>query len=386
MRVALVHMRHAAIGGTELILDRLSKRLAERGHGVTIVCRSHIEASHPSIRFVILRSRVIGSAWRMFAFAVAVERHVRESNYDLVVGLGKTWTHDVVRTGGGSHATFIERMRGVDPGSWRNAEWLRAWKDRLALRIERKAFAPGAFLRVIANSTLVRDDICERYGVKRDLVDIVYNGVDLERFHPRLKTQSSALRTELGAHPGDLVFLFLGKGFARKGLDRLLTAFAQLALKQPTAKLWIAGRDSTSPHYEALARSLNISGRVRFLGQRRDPEHCLAVADVHVLPTHYDSFAFSVLESLAVGTPVITTDAAGAAELLSPGIDGEVLPGTCEADELAAALERWCDRDRIIAAAAPARATAEKYGFEITMDQLALVLERVEAEKRARRA
>ncbi len=386
MHVALVHMRHAAIGGTELILDRLSKRLAERGHQVTIVCRSHVEASHPSIRFVVLRSRVVGSAWRMWAFALEVERHVRAANYDLVLGLGKTWTHDVVRTGGGSHATFIERMRGVDPGSWRNAEWLRAWKDRLALKIERRAFAPGAFLRVIANSTLVRDDICERYGVKRDLVDVVYNGVDLERFHPRLKVQSSALRAELGAQASDFVFLFLGKGFARKGLDRLLVAFAQLVSKQPTARLWIAGQDSTAPHYEALARSLNISGRVRFLGQRRDPEHCLAVADVHVLPTHYDSFAFSVLESLAVGTPVITTDAAGAAELLNPGVDGEVLPGACETEELAAALERWCDHDRIAAAAAPARATAEKHGFESTMDQLAQILERVEAEKRARRA
>ncbi|HUR26686.1 MAG TPA: glycosyltransferase, partial [Planctomycetota bacterium] len=97
MRIALVHMRHARVGGTERILNELSRRLSERGHDVTIVCRSHAEASHPSQRFVVLRRPVIGSAWRMWAFAQDVERHVARASYDLVFGLGKTWTHDVWR-------------------------------------------------------------------------------------------------------------------------------------------------------------------------------------------------------------------------------------------------------------------------------------------------
>ena len=76
MRIALVHMRHARVGGTERILNELSRRLAERGHAVTIVCRSHVEPSHPALRFEVLRRAVIGSAWRMWAFAKDVEEHL----------------------------------------------------------------------------------------------------------------------------------------------------------------------------------------------------------------------------------------------------------------------------------------------------------------------
>ncbi|MEO6708932.1 MAG: glycosyltransferase family 4 protein, partial [Planctomycetota bacterium] len=254
MRVALVHMRHASIGGTELILEKLSAELAARGHEVTIVCRSHVEPAHPAIRFAVLRSPVIGSAWRMWAFAKAVERHVRESSYDLVLGLGKTWTHDVVRTGGGSHATYMERMRAVDGGRLR-----RSFKDSLALRIEGRAFAPGAYRRVIANSNLVREDMCRRHAIPPERVEVIYNGVDLERFHPRLKSHATALRKELGAEPLDFVYLFLGKGFARKGLGRLLDAFVSLAKQDPRAQLWIAGRDSSQPRYEARAQALGLA-------------------------------------------------------------------------------------------------------------------------------
>ena len=130
------------------------------------------------------------------------------------------------------------------------------------------------------------------------------------------------------------------------------------------------------------ADKLGLTARVRFLGEHRDPERCLAACDVHVLPTHYDSFAFTVLESLAVGTPVITTDAAGAAELVTRGVDGEVLRGACEAGELAAAMELWHDPARVAAAAKPARDCAQRYGFETTMVRMAEVLERVEREIR----
>ena len=221
MHVALVHMRHASIGGTELILEKLSRQLVERGHRVTIICRSHVEPAHAAIQFVVLRSLTVGSTWRMWAFAKAVERHLRKTPYDVVLGLGKTWTHDVLRTGGGSHATYIERMRAVDRGSWRDAAWQRGLKDRLALNIERRAFAHGAYRRVIANSTLVRDDVCRRYSIPPELVDVIYNGVDLARFHPRLRSQAGILRKELGAELSDFVYLFLGKGFARKGLERI---------------------------------------------------------------------------------------------------------------------------------------------------------------------
>ncbi|MCC7012755.1 MAG: glycosyltransferase family 4 protein [Planctomycetes bacterium] len=381
MRIALVHMRHAQVGGTERILNEVSRRLSERGHEVTLVCRSHAEATHPSQRFVVLRSPVIGSAWRMWAFAEAVEKHLARTTYDLVFGLGRTWTQDVLRASGGSHAAWIEQLSKAQGGSWRDALWLHALKNRLALRIERRAYAPGAYRRVITNSNLVRDDLAARYALPLDKTEVIYNGVDLARFRPRAESERAELRRGLGWSADEIVFLFLGKGFARKGLERGLRAFRELAAMEPRARLAIAGEDAGQPWYEALARELGVAERVQFLGLRRDPELCLAACDVHFLPTWYDSFAFTVLEALACGTPVVTTTSAGAAELVDSGIHGSVVSGAAEAAELAAALRVWCDPERRRASTGRARARAELHGFETTMQRMIAVLERVALER-----
>ncbi|HUR28638.1 MAG TPA: glycosyltransferase family 4 protein [Planctomycetota bacterium] len=381
MRIALVHMRHARVGGTERILNELSRRLAERGHDVTIVCRSHAEASHPSQRFVVLRRPVIGSAWRMWAFAQDVERHVASASYDLVFGLGKTWTHDVWRASGGSQSAWIEQSARFRGGSWRDAPWLHSWKNRLGLAIERRGLAPGKVRKIVTNSRLVRDDLARRYAIRADQFEVIPNGVDLERFRPLPHAEREAWRCALGAADSDIAFLFLGKGFARKGLERGLRAFQLLAAREPRARLWVVGRDSGASWYEALSRELGLAERVRFLGERNDPERCFAACDAHFLPTWYDSFAFTVLEALACGVPVITTAGAGAAELLDQGVHGEVTPADASPEILADALHAWCDGERRAAAAGPARARAELHGFEATMTRMIGVLEAVASER-----
>lgn len=382
MKMALVHLRHAAIGGTERILNEVSRRLAERGHEVTILCRSHVEASHPALRFEVLRSPVIGSAWRMWAFASAVERHVRSVPYDLVYSLGRTWSQDVIRCSGGSHSTWLEQMQRARGGSstWRSR--LHAAKDHLAIAIERRAYAPGAYRKVIVNSKLVRDDLAARYAIPDERLAVVYNGVDLERFRPEPSPRREELRRELGASAKEIVFLFLGTGFERKGLERLLRAFVEVAHHESNARLWVVGRDSEQKRYESLSQELGLAQRVRFFGERRDAQRFFAAADLYVLPTWYDSFAFTVLEALACGTPALTTDHAGASELIDPGQIGEVLPAACEPEELARHMLVWCDEERRHTARPKARARAEQHGFDATMGRMIDILEEVASQPR----
>src|SRR5262245_59222313 len=88
LRIALVHQRHAAVGGTELFLNALAAHLAGRGHEVVIVCRRHEAAPHPRVRFEVLHGFALGSSWRLWRFARDVERHLATARYDLVLGLG----------------------------------------------------------------------------------------------------------------------------------------------------------------------------------------------------------------------------------------------------------------------------------------------------------
>lgn len=374
MHIGLIHMRHAPVGGTELVLNRVARHLAERDHDVTIVCRSHGEAPHPKVKFAVLRSAVMGAAWRMWAFAKDVEKHVTGGPYDVTLGLGKTWTHDVVRTGGGSHRTYLELAAPHVGGGWERRIGTRHLKDRLSMEIERRAYAPGAYSRVIANSTMVRNDIQRRYDVPDDRIEVVYNGVDLERFNPRHAERGEALRRALGLTPDQFVILFVGNGFGRKGLARLVDAMPLLLGARPSARLVVVGKDSTQSEYKRRAEHLGVDGAVLFLGERHDVEVCYAMADLFCLPTWYDSFAFSIVEAMASGLPVVTTQLAGAAELVEDGLQGTVLRGAAEPEELGTALVDWSREDRAAAAAESTRTRAEGYSIADSLSAVERIL------------
>lgn len=369
MRVALVHMRHAHTGGTERYLEHLSAFLAGRGDEVRVVCRSHEGAGHPGVRFEVLRPWAVGAGMRMTSFARAVERHVRKARYDVVYGLGKTWTHDVVRLGGGCHQTYLDRMGGA----------VRR-KDRLALGIEARALAPGKYRRVVVNARMVGEDVARRHGVPSELIRLVYNGVDLDRFHPRKRAGPGAeLRKSLGISEREIVVLFLGSGYARKGLDLVIEAFRGVSRARPDARLVVAGGDSDEARYRRMAEEAGIASITRFLGPRGDAEVCFAAGDLYVLPTRYDPFANTTLEALATGLPVITSQGNGGCEILEEGRNGSVLP-TLDSAALERTLVDWCDGDRLAEASAAARELAERHPISGTCAASAAILDEVAEE------
>lgn len=330
MKIALIHMRHAKSGGTELFLNHLSRYLAEQGEDVTIICRSHVEPSHPAIKFVELRPFGLGKAHRMWQFAKAVDKHVNASDYDFVYGLGKTWTHDMLRIGGGTHFHFLKAS---------GRQKLR-WKDKVSLKIEQKAMAPDAYRHIVANSYKSAAEISEAYQVPRDKISVIHNFVDTKRFDAeRYHGQVSQLKQQLGLDFSLPTFLFLGTGYERKGLKSALEALARLNFP---ANLLIAGRENSEGEYKQYAKALGVEAQCAFLGAQSQPELYFSLADCYLLPAHYEPFGFTVIEALACGTPVITTEQCGAKEVLQPHVS-TVISAATQFDELAAAMQHWAN-------------------------------------------
>lgn len=366
-------MRSARVGGTESYLSQVSRHLCERGHDVTIVCRSHEDAPHASVRFVVLRSFAPGASLRYLAFARDVEKHLRKTSYDLVVGLGRTRTQDVIRMSGGCHATYLERAEG------RSLSRL-APKHKAILALEAQALAPGAYRCVIANSELVKKDVVARYGVPPDKIRLIRNGVDLERFHPRNRDRSGAkLREELRIEGAGPVVLFLGSNYDRKGLGVLLDAFPAFVREHPAAKLLVVGSDADPSRWKRRARELGVEANVLFLGKRADADACYGAADLYVLPTRYDSYAYTVLEALATGIPAIVSDAAGASEVVDAA-SGAVFPWTATAAELTSVLSAWAPHDRRAHAALACRRVAESNGAEAAAERTVALFEELAAD------
>jgi UDP-glucose:(heptosyl)LPS alpha-1,3-glucosyltransferase len=382
VRVALTHLRQSGTGGTERYLNQLAAHLAERGHAVTIICRSHEAPPQPAVRLVVLRNMAIGGAGRIWAFARAVERHVRTAAYDVVLGLGRCWTQDVIRLGGGCHQSYLDSAHQATLRSWERGVLSGRLKNQVILAIEVRALRAGAYRRVITNSEMVKHDVMHRYAVPDGKIVVIYNGVDLERFHPRQRERGGdALRRSSGFTADNIVLLFLGTGYGRKGLEQVLDAFPALLRERPQARLLVVGYDSAQPAFERHAAALGISAQVRFLGGRRDPEVCFAAADLYVLPTYYDPFANSTLEALASGLPVITTTTNGASEVLTHHVHGSVLSPSANRDAMVRELLCWTDRDRLRESQAVARALAERYPQADTVRASARVLEECAAEK-----
>lgn len=385
MHVALVHLRHAATGGTERYLNQLAAHLVAAGHTVTVVCRSHAPGAWPGIRFAVLRSPVPGKTLRVLAFARDVARHVATQPYDVVLGLGWGWAQDVIRLGGGCLATHRERALAAARAPWQRLLPAVPPKYRVAEALENRALAPGQYRHVIVNAEMVRRDAMRRHGIPAERISVVYNGVDADRFDPvRLAPQATALRRRLGLAADAAVLLFVGSSFGRKGLDTVLDALPEIAAARPDVRLVIAGGDSRRAEYERRARRLGVDGLCRFVGAVTDAEVAHAAADVFVLPTLYDPFANVTLEALACGAPVITSRDNGAAEILSDGLHGTVL-ATPAPPPLARAVVAWLGRARDPGVRAACRELARSFSAERTARDSTRILEAAAAERAAAR-
>jgi glycosyltransferase involved in cell wall biosynthesis len=116
------------------------------------------------------------------------------------------------------------------------------------------------------------------------------------------------------------------------------------AARDERLELWVAGGDDPAP-YERLARELGVGERVRFLGHRSDVVGLMRAADVFVLPASYEPFGLVVLEALACGTPVITSRAAGVAELVTDGREGYLVDDPSDTAEIGRALAGFLERE-----------------------------------------
>jgi len=126
--------------------------------------------------------------------------------------------------------------------------------------------------------------------------------------------------------------VFLGRLSWKKGIDRLLRAFA----RTPFGILAIAGTDdeNCAPWLSNLAIELNVAKRVRILARTvsgADKEELLRAAQVFVLPSYSENFGNTVLEAMRRGVPVIVTPEVGAAEIVRESGGGIVVEGSPEA-------------------------------------------------------
>jgi UDP-glucose:(heptosyl)LPS alpha-1,3-glucosyltransferase len=308
MRVALVVERFEPVGGgVEHAVWNVAQGLAEAGDEVHVIARQ----GHDSERVQLHRVPVprFWQPLRVAGFSMRAAAEAQRGDFDVVHSFCRTRHQDIFNAGGGSHAHYMQSAYSKLGASLRRA----SPRHALQLWMEGRIFAdPSVLIQCV--STMVRDQLADRFGIPADRLVVVHNGVDVERFESGQQGAArSQLRAELEAED-HLVWLFSGSGWRRKGLDTALSALSKSS--DAASQLWVAGADEARP-WRRMAQRLGVAERVRFLGERPDLERYYAAADALILPTRYDAFALVVLEAGAAGVPVVVSAAAGAAELVS---------------------------------------------------------------------
>ena len=343
MKLAIVRQKYTPFGGAERFVERALASLVAQGADVSIIAREWPNGL--SLKGRRVDPFYLGRTWRDWGFARGVQKIIARGDYDLVQSHERIPGCHIYRAGDGVHATWLALRAAARSATL--SEKLSPW-HRYTLAAEAAMFRHPSLAAVICNSRMVRDDIAQRFGVADAKLHVIYNGVDLDHFHPRLRDEHrTALRTKVGA--GDTprskstsrtapVALFVGSGYERKGLPALLAAFARLP--EDKSELWVVGYDKRQAAMRRQAARLGIAARVRFFGAQKDVRPFYGAADLFVLPTLYDPFPNAALEALACGLPVVTTTSCGAAELITAA-NGAVVAAN-DVAALASAISALC--------------------------------------------
>ncbi len=373
MQIALLRQRVTALGGAETTLGYLVRGLAAAGHQVTVYGTDREPEAQAALGPELAYVRVPvwgGKTLRLLLFARHSRRLLKQAGPQVVFSLERGPAPQVYRAGDGCHREWLARRAPYLSPLARAAQRLSPF-HRVMLLLERRLFSDPGLRRVIANSRQVRDEVIRHYGVDPARVRVIYNGLDRQRFHPLEPGARAALRRRLGAPEDGEVVLFVGSGFERKGLAYLLEAFGSLIDKG--AHLWVVGKGNLASYQRAAAR-LGVAARIKFWGPVAETAPFYQAATVLALPTLYDPCSNVVLEALACGTPVVTTAANGAAEFITPGENGAIIPEPHDIPALTEALAAFLTRARDPVVGQAATRAVAALNWESTVAQTLEVL------------
>ena len=294
-------------GGAERCLVELVTRLDRDQFTPTVYCLGPRPADNPTSLAAVLAKSLVkthflgalrdrGSASRVEA-AKAVRHRRPRDRANILVSRECRWR---------SGRSLGQRATGGDGNSGCRAP------QRVASRAVR--WSDRWVDRHVCVSESVRDFSARTGGLPLEKLLVIPNGVNFERFADA--TPSSL--EPLGIAAGRRALAFVGRLEEQKGLPWLFEQLPAIFRQLPQHDLLLIGIGPQCAMLGALAAKLGFADRVHFAGFRGDVPEILAASDVLVLTSRWEGMPNVVLEAMAAGKPVVTTDVEGVAELLGP--------------------------------------------------------------------
>jgi glycosyltransferase involved in cell wall biosynthesis len=331
-------------GGLGRVATETARRLAARGHDVTVIAPRHTGAPEVTqdgrlrVHRVLVRTAFpitltdITGTWR-------AARTLRREAFDLVVAHQTTTAVGALAARLGVPLALVYHASAARELRFFRTSLRRLGPQRLAtyalepVLLGAEHTAIGRAARIIVLSEFSRSLIREDHPRHADRVISVRGGVDVDRFAPL-----SDARDRLAVCSDNRLLVTARRLEPRMGIDQLLRALVRV----PEAYLAVIGTGVSDYPLRRLAETLGVGARTRFLGRVSDDELRMwyAAADVVVMPTAaYEGFGLVTAEALACGTPVVATPIGASPELLRP-LDPRLVAANAGAEAIAEAIKQ----------------------------------------------
>jgi len=332
----LADLGHRDTGGMNVYIRQLAERLGDYGVNVDIYSRMH-NSNHSEVTDMSPHVKLIHlPAGSISVHKDDLDKHIPE----FVSGI----THRSAMNGSPYDLIHSHYWLSGEAGCLLSSYWgiPHVTTFHTLSQVKQMAFLGGkepkarviGELRIASSAdAIVVSDVHEKnllmtlYGIREDSVNVIPSGVDLDQFRP---LDHDVARKRIGVVDKKLI-LFVGRLDPLKGIDLLLRAVSLLE-DDDNIQLCIVGgdleNDPEAKRLSNLTQALGLSDKVRFEGlvpHEELPWYYNAAA-VSVVPSYYESFGLTVLESLACGTPVIASRVGGIPSLVRDGETGYLVP------------------------------------------------------------
>lgn len=316
MRIGIVC--YPTFGGSGVLATELGKALAQKGHLVHFITYRQpvrLDGYRPNIFY----HEVQVPTYPLFdyppyesALASTMVDVIKNNDLDLlhvhyaIPHASAAYTAKQILKKEGKNIPVITTLHGTD----------------ITLVGRDKTYAPVVTFSInesdaiTAVSSNLREETYKHFAIEKE-IEVIVNFVDVSRFN---RKPIDAFKKVIAPN-GERIVMHASNFRKVKRIPDVLKIFKEIHNKIPS-KLMLVGDGPERPAAEDMCRELQLGDDVRFVGKQEQMEDILAIADLFLLPSEYESFGLAALEAMAAGVPVVTTNAGGLGEISIPGKTG----------------------------------------------------------------
>ncbi len=345
MRIVVFYKYFRTYGGQEKVVYSLVHFLAKKGYQIDVYSL-RVDDTPIEKNITVHRVRFLSKGWTstlFFSVFSCLKGKKLKKLYDdvCIFGFGKTFCNDIFRAGGGVHLYYFKRAilkKRTSTGRLlykiRKIFSLTHW---ITIFVENLTFRNSKTKIFIVPSNFVKMQLVDIYNVDENKIEVVRNGVDLNRFYFSVKEKKKQ-RRKYRLEDDEFIFCFVSTNHRLKGLQYLLTAVKVLKDKKYRFKLVIAGSGHDT-YFLKLIKKLSIDDFIIWAGKRKDIENIYRIGDVLVYPTLFDAASSVVLEAMACGLVPVVSKYNGTSEIVKNGENGFIIEDPTNVNEIANIME-----------------------------------------------